>query len=280
MTSALRAKRVSGLPVVDAEGIVVGVISETDLLTKRAMDRRPGWLPGRKHVATAELTAADLMTRPAVTTSSDELVSSVARLMSSRKLRRVPVVDSQGHLLGIVCRSDVLSVFSRPDEDIRREITQDVILDGFFTDPARLTVTVKDGIVTLEGGRDSFYAVDYAARTASELGADLVKVNFPEPGKQSSVPEPYRREISPQDAIDAVVRSANRTLLLVSGGEHAGDEAMLEKTRQSMEAGATGLIFGRNVFQRSHDDSLRLVAQLKAILVKYPSPAARAAQHA
>jgi fructose-bisphosphate aldolase, class I len=81
----------------------------------------------------------------------------------------------------------------------------------------------------------------------------------------------YRREVSAQAAIDAVVRSANRTLLLVSGGEQAGDEAMLEKARQSMEAGATGLTFGRNVFQRSHDDSLRLVAQLKEILAKYPS---------
>ena len=129
----------------------------------------------------------------------------------------------------------------------------------------------RGAAIDAKGGRDSFYAVDYAARTASELGADLVKVNFPQPGKQSGVPEPYRREISPQDAIDAVVRSANRTLLLVSGGEHAGDEAMLEKTRQSMEAGATGLIFGRNIFQRSHDDSLRLVAQLKEILAKYPS---------
>jgi CBS domain-containing protein len=87
MTSALRAKRVSGLPVVDAEGIVVGVISETDLLTKRALDRRPGWLPGRKHVATAELTAVDLMTRPAVTTSPDELVSNVARSGPPRRGR-------------------------------------------------------------------------------------------------------------------------------------------------------------------------------------------------
>jgi fructose-bisphosphate aldolase, class I len=125
--------------------------------------------------------------------------------------------------------------------------------------------------IDAKGGRDCFYAVDYAARTASELGADVVKVNFPQPGKQSGVPEPYRREFSPQQAIDAVVRSANRTLLLVSGGEQAGDEAMLEKARQSMEAGATGLIFGRNIFQRSHDDSLRLIAQLKEILAKYPS---------
>jgi CBS domain-containing protein len=140
MIAALRARRVSGLPVVDAEGTVVGVVSETDLLTKRA---------------TAARTAADLMTRPVVTTSPDELVSSVARLMSRRNLRRVPVVDRGGRLVGIVCRSDVLSVFSRPDEDIRREITQDVILDGFFTDPERLTVTVKDGIVTLAGAPGS-----------------------------------------------------------------------------------------------------------------------------
>jgi CBS-domain-containing membrane protein len=140
MIAALRARRVSGLPVVDAEGTVVGVISETDLLTKRAK---------------AGCTAADLMTRPVVTTTPDELVSSVARLMSRRKLRRVPVVNRGGHLVGIVCRSDVLSVFSRPDDDIRREITQDVILDGFFTDPERLTVTVKDGIVTLEGAPGS-----------------------------------------------------------------------------------------------------------------------------
>jgi CBS-domain-containing membrane protein len=136
MAALLRAHRVSGLPVVDADGIVVGVVSETDLLTRPLA-------PGR--------TAVDLMTRPAVTTSPDELVSTVARLMSRRKLRRVPVVDGRGRLVGIICRSDVLSVFSRPDEDIRQEITQDVILDGFFTDPARLTVTVKDGIVTLAG---------------------------------------------------------------------------------------------------------------------------------
>jgi CBS-domain-containing membrane protein len=151
MAALLRAHRVSGLPVVDAQGIVVGVVSETDLLTKLAMNRRPR----RRHAPAGELTAADLMTRPAVTTSPDELVTSVARLMSSRKLRRVPVADSRGHLVGIVCRSDVLSVFSRPDEDIRREITQDVILDGFFTDPDRLTVTVKDGIVTLAGAPGS-----------------------------------------------------------------------------------------------------------------------------
>jgi class I fructose-bisphosphate aldolase len=68
-----------------------------------------------------------------------------------------------------------------------------------------------------------------------------------------------------------VVRSANRTLLLVSGGERAGDEAMPEKARESMEAGATGLILGRNIWQREHDESLRFAARLKEILARYPS---------
>lgn len=155
MIAVLRTRRISGLPVVDADGVVVGVVSETDLLARRPMAGRPGWLPRRRHVTVAELTAGDLMTEPVVTTSPDELVTSVARLMSSHKLRRLPVVDRHGHLVGIVCRSDVLSVFSRPDEQIRREIIEDVILDGFFTDPARFTVTVNDGIVTLAGSPGS-----------------------------------------------------------------------------------------------------------------------------
>jgi len=129
----------------------------------------------------------------------------------------------------------------------------------------------RGSAVDARGGKDSFYAVDYAARTASELGADVVKVNFPHPEKQAGVPADYQADFSSQQAISAVVRSANRTLLLVSGGERAGDEAMLEKARQSMEAGATGLIFGRNVWQRDHEESLRFAGQLREILAKYPS---------
>jgi len=129
----------------------------------------------------------------------------------------------------------------------------------------------RGAAIDAKGGKDSFYAVDYAARTASELGADVVKVNFPHPEKQSGAAEPYLREFSSQQAIDAVAASAGRTLLLVSGGARAGDEAMLDKARQSMEAGATGLIFGRNVWQRGHSESLRFVTQLRDILAKYPS---------
>ena len=129
----------------------------------------------------------------------------------------------------------------------------------------------RGAAIDAKGGKDSFYAVDYAARTASELGADVVKVNFPHPDKRTGVAAAYDADFSTQQAVDAVVSSANRTLVLISGGERAGDDAMLEKARQSMEAGATGLIFGRNVWQRDHDESLRFVARLRDILAKYPS---------
>jgi class I fructose-bisphosphate aldolase len=128
----------------------------------------------------------------------------------------------------------------------------------------------RGAAIEAKGGKDSYYAVHYAARVASELGADVVKVNFPHPDKRDAVPGTYQHEFTSQQAITEVVRAANRTLLLVSGGERAGDEAMLEKARESMEAGATGLIFGRNVWQRDHDESLRFVADLRGILAKDP----------
>jgi class I fructose-bisphosphate aldolase len=149
-----------------------------------------------------------------------------------------------------------------------RRVRQDAHLLGM---PLIVWAYPRGAAIEAKGGKDSLYAVDYAARTASELGADVVKVNFPHPEKRAAVKPQYDADFSTQAAIDSVVRSANRTLVLVSGGSTAGDEAMLEKARESMEAGATGLIFGRNVWQRPHDESLRFVERLKEILAKYPS---------
>ncbi len=129
----------------------------------------------------------------------------------------------------------------------------------------------RGSAIVAKGGMDSFYAVDYASRVASEIGADMVKVNFPRAAKRVGVRQEYDAVFTEQHAIDAVVRSANRSLLLVSGGEKLGDDAMLEKARLSMEAGATGLIFGRNVWQRTHLESMRFVGDLRAILEQYPS---------
>lgn len=122
-----------------------------------------------------------------------------------------------------------------------------------------------------KGGTDSFYAVDYAARVASELGADVVKVNFPHPEKQTNVKAEYAKEFSTQEAISSVVRSANKTLVLISGGTKSTDDVMFGRAREAMEAGATGFIFGRNVWQREHDESLHFVGRLREILSSYPS---------
>jgi CBS domain-containing protein len=185
MAGLLRAHRVSGFPVVDDDGTVIGIVSETDLLAAQEGEGRPGWLPHRRHAPVDQLTASDVMTRPVAVTSQDELVSDLARLMTARKLRRLPVVDGDGRLVGIVTRSDVLSVYSRPDEEIWREITQDVIADGFFTDPRRLTVTVEDGVVTLAGAPGSVVLgnnIAYQVRHVEGVVAVRDQFSYPDEG--------------------------------------------------------------------------------------------------
>jgi len=156
MAARLREHRVSAFPVIDDQDRVIGVVSEADLLTKEALDlgapgRVSGMLHHREQAKAAGLTAGDLMTTPPVTIGPDEFVSQAARLMYARKVKRLPVVDHDGRLIGIVSRADVLSVYSRPDTDIRHDIIEEIILNTLLTDPARFTVTVKDGIVTVEG---------------------------------------------------------------------------------------------------------------------------------
>ncbi len=126
--------------------------------------------------------------------------------------------------------------------------------------------------IEAKGGRDSLYAVDYAARVACELGADLVKLNLPEYDevRAKNLPKPYdQMKLSPQEALEKVVRSAGRTMVLVSGGSKISDEDLLEKVKISMEAGVTGLIFGRNMWQRKFDDALKLTEKIKRIMSEY-----------
>ncbi|HTR95693.1 MAG TPA: CBS domain-containing protein [Trebonia sp.] len=157
MATRLREFRVSAFPVLDDEDKVIGVVSEADLLTKEALEFYParglvgGILHGREHSKAAAVTAADLMTRPPVTIGPHESVSHAARLMYSQKVKRLPVVDDAGRLIGIVSRADVLSVFSRLDADIRADIIENVIVGTVLTDPARFTVDVSDGVVTVTG---------------------------------------------------------------------------------------------------------------------------------
>jgi CBS domain-containing protein len=163
IAARLREQRVSAFPVLDDRDKVIGVVSEADLLTKEALgDKMPGvftgMMRGREQAKAGAITAADLMTAPPVTIGPDDPVTHAAKLMYGRRVKRLPVVDDEGRLIGIVARSDVLSVYARPDEEIRREIMQHVILDECMCDPARFTVTVKDGIVTLEGAPETALA--------------------------------------------------------------------------------------------------------------------------
>jgi len=154
MATALRRYRVSALPVVDDTGRVIGVVSEADLLAKAAL-AHPGLvaeLVHHKDVRKAEgLTADDLMSRKAVTVSPGDSVEQAARLMHFLRIKRLPVVDSGGRLVGIVSRSDLLAVFDRPDEDIRKDIVDTMLLHESLIDPRQFGVTVENGVVTMEG---------------------------------------------------------------------------------------------------------------------------------
>jgi class I fructose-bisphosphate aldolase len=123
--------------------------------------------------------------------------------------------------------------------------------------------------IDAKGGRDSLYAVDYAARVADELGADVVKLNVPEfdSPKKKDEPKPYDAlQVDYAGAVRKVIASASKTMVLFSGGGKMGDEDLLDKARICMEEGATGLIFGRNMWQRPHEEGLKMTAKIKEIM--------------
>lgn len=128
----------------------------------------------------------------------------------------------------------------------------------------------RGAAIEAKGGRDSFYAIDYGARMAMEMGADVVKLNMPKlnPDKDKDAPAPYNEmEVSREDAIRQVVDSAGRSLVVLSGGSKVDDDKLLEQTRFIMEAGGSGVIYGRNVWQRPHSEALEIVEQIKEIML-------------
>lgn len=197
MAAGLREHRVSAFPVTDDDGRVVGVVSEADMLIKEALDiNRPGKAGGimrhREKSKAAGLTAEDLMTRPPVTVGPLDPVSSAARLMYTCRVKRLPVTDDDGRLVGIVARSDVLSVYSRPDEDIYRDITETAISGGTLSDPARFTVTVAAGVVTIAGVPETAAGHDIieAARHVDGVVAVHDRLRYPRPAHEPPVVGP------------------------------------------------------------------------------------------
>jgi CBS domain-containing protein len=160
LAALLRKYRVSAFPVLDDNQKVIGVVSEADLLAKEALNGDHGvlitaMLHHREQEKADGLTAGDMMTSNVVTVKPDDTVEQAARLMYHLQVKRLPVIDAGGHLVGIVSRADLLTVFDRPDEEICSEIVNDVILREFLIDPAVFMVTVADGVVTIQGNPET-----------------------------------------------------------------------------------------------------------------------------
>jgi len=149
----LTEHQISGVPVLSMGRHVAGVVTEGDLLAGRDKNPMAGhrlvrWLTGR---APHQSRRADqLMTSPAVTVHPDATIAAAARLMNARHLRRLPVVDADGKLAGIVSRRDLLSVFLRPDADIARQISE-ILTELLPGGPTGIQVAVRNGVVTLTG---------------------------------------------------------------------------------------------------------------------------------
>ena len=124
--------------------------------------------------------------------------------------------------------------------------------------------------IDAKGGPTSFYAIDYAARLAMEMGADVVKLNMPKinPEKDKQAPAPYNElEVTQEEAITQVVASAGRSLVVLSGGSKVDDDHLLQQTRFIMGAGGSGVIYGRNVWQREWSEALEIIEQIKEIML-------------
>jgi len=138
--------------------MVVGVVSEADLMLKELFGSHPPLpeplLPQREWGKLDAAIAADLMSSPAITIGAGATLAQAAKLMHDGQVKRLMVVDGDGRLVGIVTRGDLLSVFLRPDADIRHEVIEEVLIRTLWMDPGTIEVAVAGGVVTLRGEVD------------------------------------------------------------------------------------------------------------------------------
>jgi CBS domain-containing protein len=154
---------ISGLPVVAPSGELLGIVSEGDILRKeKGVDPRPGGIAGWFFVEFPEVRqkvaarlAGEAMSSPAITIESWQPVQRAAALMVDHQVNRLPVVDDDGKLVGIVTRKDLVRAFVRSDAKIKREILDDVLLHSLWIAPERVAVAVEDGEVTISGQVDT-----------------------------------------------------------------------------------------------------------------------------
>ncbi|MET7519299.1 CBS domain-containing protein [Streptomyces sp. NPDC005480] len=156
IVAAMERWKITALPVIKGEGRVIGVVSEADLLPKEEFhEHRPGLIEQMRHLnetAKAGSTRAeDLMTAPAITVHPDTPLPQAARLMANHRIKRLPVVDANGTLKGIVSRADLLKVFLRSDDELADEIRRTVVNHLFPVSRKRVKVSVAQGTATLTG---------------------------------------------------------------------------------------------------------------------------------
>jgi CBS domain-containing protein len=156
LVDLLISRRVSAVPVVDRHDRVTGLVSEADLLHKVEAAGPPSprifdtWRRGDRAKARGR-TARDVMTSPVVTAEASLSLAAAARRMQREHVKRLPVVDHQGHLIGIVTRSDLLKVHRRSDTEICRDVMAEALGDAAASNGATVRVTCTDGVVTLSG---------------------------------------------------------------------------------------------------------------------------------
>ena len=164
---------ISGLPVLK-DGKLVGMVTEGDFLRQEANRDQPYRLSllealfgdGTGSPPAVE-TVGEVMTESVITITADATVSEAARVMSHRRIKRIPVVDDAGTLIGVISRADIVNAFTRPDEVIEDEVREDIIRRLLFLDPSVVTVSVTEGVVTLSGELEN--------RTEAHLLEELTK---------------------------------------------------------------------------------------------------------
>ncbi|MBD0422723.1 CBS domain-containing protein [Streptomyces sp. TRM S81-3] len=169
---------ISGLPVVDDEEHVIGIVSETDLMMHQAGTSAPDEPDRRFHFTAltpaarrqaAARTAGQLMSQPPVTAHADDTIVEAARTMAQCRVERLPVLDEEDRLVGMVTRSDLLRVFLRTDAEIRQEVTREVLERALRLEPRSIDVSVTDGVVTLRGQMERKSDSEIAVSMALQL---------------------------------------------------------------------------------------------------------------
>ena len=207
IVDVLTERHVTAAPVVDEARRVLGVVSEADLMYKvefLGQPRERRILPDRhrreaRAKAGATL-AADLMTAPPVTITPDATIVEAARLMDARGVKRLPVVNDLGRLVGIVTRGDLLKVHLRPDAGIRRDVVEEVLWRSLGVRDGVVDVTVDRGVVTLTGQVERRSTAQLAVRLARQVSGVVEVV----------------------DALGYAIDDAPMSALRIGGGTPAG----------------------------------------------------------